>query len=81
MANRRKFTSTCEGGICGLRIWERKARTHGRKTIAARTLVKCGCCEERVDIFYGDGAIEINGVCGTVENWREILGPLLELNK
>jgi hypothetical protein len=42
-----------------------------------RYLLKCGCCGEKVEIYYGDDGLEINGVNGTIEDWREILLPLL----
>lgn len=42
-----------------------------------RYLIKCGCCQERVEIYYGAGTLEINGVMGSVEDWGEILLPLL----
>ena len=59
---------------CLLRVWHRKAF---KKTMP-RYLVKCGCCDEAVEIYYGEGTLEINGVLGTVDDWRELLLPLLE---
>jgi len=46
-----------------------------------RYLIKCGCCNEKVEIYYGDGTLEINGVMGSAEDWGEILSPLLGVGK
>jgi hypothetical protein len=59
-------------------------RVHHRKQQGKnmpRYLLKCGCCDHTVEIYYGGGTLEINGVHGSVENWREILLPLLESKK
>jgi hypothetical protein len=32
-----------------------------------------------VEIFYSEDGLEINGVNGTIEDWREILLPLLRI--
>ena len=42
-----------------------------------RFLFKCGCCDEKVEVYYGGDSLEINGVLGSVKNWRELLLPLL----
>ena len=44
-----------------------------------RYLFKCGCCNEKVEVYYGGDSLEINGVMGSVENWRELLSPLLNM--
>ncbi len=57
-------------------------RVYHRKKVGKRDpryLVKCGCCDEKVEIYYGGGTLEINGVMGSVEDWRELLLPLLEV--
>ena len=63
-----------QDGACRIRVFYRKA--HGKK--GARYLLKCGCCEEKVAIYYGDGTLEINGVMGSAADWRGILEPLLK---
>ena len=63
-----------EGGW-EIRVFHRKAA--GRRD--PRYLLKCGCCNERLEIYYGGGSLEINGVMGSVEDWREILLPLLNI--
>ena len=46
-----------------------------------RYLLKCGCCDEKLEIYYDDDGLEINGVNGAIEDWREILLPLLLIEK
>lgn len=46
-----------------------------------RYLLKCGCCDEKLEIYYDDEGLEISGVNGSIENWREILLPLLRIEK
>ncbi len=70
-----------QGNGCPMRVWHRQVR--GRK--AARIRVRCGCCSEFVDIYIDDlvtgdpsvDMLEINGVMGTVDQWRQILLPVL----
>jgi hypothetical protein len=45
-----------------------------------RYLIKCGCCDKSVEIYYGDDSLEINGVMASVESWKKILLPLLNIN-
>ena len=44
-----------------------------------RFLFKCGCCDEKVEVYYGGDSLEINGVMGSVANWRTVLLPLLQM--
>ena len=44
-------------------------------------LLKCGCCDKKVEIYYDNDGLEINGVNGTIEDWREITLPLLLLEQ
>jgi len=46
-----------------------------------RYLLKCGCCDEKVEVYYDDDGLEINGVNGAIEDWREILLPLLLIDR
>lgn len=57
------------------RVYHRKAR--GKQS--AHLLIKCGDCDGKFEIYYGpDGEdLEIAGVLASVENWRDILLPLL----
>jgi len=43
-----------------------------------RYLLKCGCCEESVEIYYGGGSLEINGVNASITEWEKILLPLFK---
>jgi len=46
-----------------------------------RYLLKCGCCDEKLEIYYDDEGLEINGVNGSMEDWREVLLPFLKTEK
>jgi hypothetical protein len=73
----RKLAQTRPDGSWNLRIFHRTA--HGKQS--PRYLVKCGCCDNSVEIYYDEDALEINGVNGSIENWREILLPLLKVQR
>ena len=66
-----------------MRVYHRKA--HDK--FLPKYTVKCGCCNKKVEIYYdkdcplGEPTLEINGVLGTVRNWRAILLPLLGIEK
>ena len=64
---------SCKDGGFLLRVFERKAN---RKK-GARLLIKCGCCDQSVEVYFGHGTLEINGVIASVPEWRRVLGPLL----
>lgn len=72
-----RFYDTSQYRYPQIRVYHRKES--GKKS--PRYLLKCGCCEERVEIYYGDDGLEINGVNGSIENWRDILLPLLFIEK
>jgi hypothetical protein len=44
-------------------------------------VLRCGCCSENLRIFYAEDGLEIGGVNGAIEDWREILLPLLSIEK
>lgn len=46
-----------------------------------RYLIKCGCCDESVEIYYSDNSLEINGVNASIEQWEKILLPLLNIHE
>ncbi len=72
-----------------LRITRRKAvRLSGGGVKSPRLLIKCGCCSEKLEIYYDsippkdfnkDG-LEINGVNGTVHQWRKVFLPFFNKN-
>jgi|GEM_PF-3167423 len=55
------------------------------RRIAPRVLIRCGCCKQRVEVCVdehptGDphvDMLEINGVYGSIDQWRQVLLPLL----
>ena len=68
-----RFYDTSRFGQPQIRVYHKK----GVDKRMPRYLLKCGCCDEKVEIYYGDDGLEINGVNGTIEDWCEILLPLL----
>jgi hypothetical protein len=70
--NKRLARSRPEGGFA-LRVYHQKER--GKRM--PHYLIKCGCCDEHLKIYYSPEDLEINGVMASLENWREVLMPLL----
>ena len=68
-------------GYWAIRVSHRAARRRGKGWVSPRYLLRCGCCDGKVEISYDDETLEINGVLGSIENWREILLPLLARKK
>ena len=60
-----------------IRVYHRR----GTGKRCSRYLLKCGCCEQKLEIHYGEDGLEINGVNGAIEDWREILLPLLGIKR
>ena len=56
-----------------IRVYHKK----GGAKKAPRYLLKCGCCEGKLEIHYANDGLEIGGVNGAIDDWREILLPLL----
>lgn len=71
----RKFAATRSDGYYDVRVFHRGRK--GKKD--PRFLFKCGCCENKFEVYYGGDSLEIGGVMGSVENWRELLLPLLSM--
>lgn len=69
----RRMCCARKDGFSELRVWRRAAKG----TKGARILVKCGCCQQKVEVYHSEDDLEINGVLGSLDNWREILLPLL----
>ena len=70
---RNRFYETSRFGQPAIRIYHRKAS--GRKS--PRYLLKYKCCDQSLELYYSEEGLEIGGVNGAVEDWREILQPLL----
>jgi len=77
LKRKNKFYDTKRFGQPQIRIYHKKGT--GKKT--PRYLLKCGCCDEKLEIYYADDGLEINGVNGSIDDWREILLPLLKKDK
>ncbi len=56
-------------------IWIRHRKARGRRSPCYG--LRCGCCGERLEIHYSGDGLEIGGVNGAMDDWREILLPLL----
>ena len=74
------------GKAMPLRITRRKKRPLGKGDafVNPSMRIKCGCCSESVVIYYDNSSrddLEINGVNGTINQWRKVLLPLLHIKK
>ena len=72
-----RFYDTSRFGQPEIRVYHKKG--NGRR--CPRYLLKCGCCEEKLEIHYADDGLEIGGVNGAIEDWRKILLPLLRIEQ
>jgi hypothetical protein len=72
-----RFYDTTRFGQPQIRVYHRK----GKGKRSPRYLLKCGCCEQQLEIYYAEDGLEIGGVNGAIEDWREILLPLLKTEK
>jgi hypothetical protein len=68
-----RIYDTKQFGQPQIRLRHRKGR--GLKTPGY--MLSCGCCDSKLEIFYSDDGLEIGGVNGAIEDWREILLPML----
>lgn len=73
LLNNKKYGVQGDNGNWVPRVFHRSSR--GRRD--PRYLIKCGCCDKSVEIYCGDGSLEINGVNASIEDWQRILLPLL----
>ena len=69
----KQIYDTSRFGQPQIRVYHKKKK--GKK--CPRYLLKCGCCDRKVEIHYAEDGLEIGGVNGAIEDWREILLPLL----
>ncbi|HEY4496316.1 MAG TPA: hypothetical protein VJC04_03100 [Candidatus Paceibacterota bacterium] len=74
------------GKAMPLRITWRKKRPLGKRGafVSPSMRIKCGCCPESVVIYYDNSSrddLEINGVNGTINQWRKVFLPLLRVKK
>jgi hypothetical protein len=62
------------------RFGQPQIRLRHRKGIGVKSpsfVLRCGCCDKKLEIFYSDDGLEIGGINGALEDWREILLPML----
>ena len=71
----RRLAQTRADGYFALRTFHRSRK--GKKDPSF--LFKCGCCKGQLEVYYGGDSLEINGVMGSIENWRTLLLPLLQM--
>ena len=74
-----------KGTFLPLRVTQRKKN----RLKSPRLLVRCGCCDQSLEIYYDDrplgsshrDSLEINGVNGSVDQWRQVLLPFLKVKR
>ena len=76
LKRKNKFYYTERFGQPQIRVYHKK----GSGKRSPRYLLKCGCCDEKLEIYYNELGLEINGVNGAIEDWKEILLSLLGIN-
>ena len=69
----KKLAQIRPDGYFAIRVYHRAQK--GKRS--PRYLLKCGCCEQKLEVYYDKDDLEINGVMASIENWRELLIPLL----
>jgi hypothetical protein len=72
-----RIYDTTRFGQSEIRIRHRPGK--GKK--CPQYVLRCGCCAESLRIYYAEDGLEIGGVNGAIEDWREILLPLLLIEK
>ncbi len=68
-----RFYDTTRFGQSEIRVRHRKGA--GKRTPCYA--LRCGCCDQKLEIYYAEDGLEIGGVNGAIEDWKEILLPLL----
>jgi len=68
-----RFYDTKRFGQPQIRLRQRT----GRGVKSPSYVLRCGCCDQKLEIFYSEDGLEVGGVNGALEDWREILLPLL----
>ena len=77
LARSNRVYDTARFGQPEIRLRHRTAK--GKKSPSYA--IRCGCCDQRLEIYYADDGLEIGGVNGVLEDWREILLPLLLIER
>ena len=71
------FYDTSRFGHPQIRVYHRK----GKEKKCPRYLLKCGCCDQKLEIYYAEDGLEIGGVNGAIEDWQEILLSILGIER
>ncbi|MEW6360298.1 MAG: hypothetical protein AB1696_28450 [Planctomycetota bacterium] len=77
LTRRNRLYDTTRFGQPQIRVYHKK----GTGKRCPRYLLKCGCCDEKLEVWYSEDGLEIGGVNGAVDDWREILLPLLMIEQ
>ena len=77
LKRKNRFYDTSRFAQPEIRVYHKKGK--GKK--CPRYLLRCGCCEQKLAIYHTDDGLEVGGVNGTIEDWREILLPLLLIQR
>jgi hypothetical protein len=72
-----RFYDTSKYGQPQIRVYHKK----GKQKKTPRYLFKCGCCDQKLEIYYAEDGLEINGVNGAIQDWRDLLLPLLRIEQ
>ena len=72
-----RFYDTFRFGHPQIRVYHRK----GKGKRCPRYLLKCGCCDQKLEIYYAEDGLEVGGVNGAIEDWQEILLPILGIER
>ncbi len=72
-----RFYDTSRFGQPEIRLRHRPAK--GKK--CPSYVLQCGCCGQRLESHYAEDGLEIGGINGALEDWREILLPLLLIER
>ena len=62
-----------ENGFCIPRCYWRKAKCKRSPSVN----IKCGDCDEKVEISYGNDWLEINGVIASTRWWKQLFEYLM----
>jgi hypothetical protein len=66
------------------RFGQPQIRLRHRKGVGLKgpsCVLRCGCCDKKLEIFYSDDGLEVGGINGALEDWREILLPMLLIER
>lgn len=72
-----RLYDTSRFGQPQIRVYHRK----GSGKRCPRYTLRCSDCDQKLEIYYSEDGLEIGGVNGAIEDWREILLPLLRIKR